>query len=182
MQVKTNQDKKEFMQWFLNTYQLAKKEYTWLFNYLRSTDEQLEKVHFVDYFDEKKHKKRIILHTNCSNRPGYFVFNMNDIVSDYPEKAFHNIRQNPEEHIYVKLEYRNKDKCTKWLDVVEDNDNGSTGFEVAAQLILEQSLENYTIDQLKKQIDQALIDGNKELFMKLTNELLHTENKLVKSF
>lgn len=168
MQVKANQDKTEFMKWFLQTYQLARKEYTWLFNYLRSTDEQLDKVHFVDSFDEK-HTKRITLHTNCSKRPGYFEYYMNGIIGHDPEKTFHNIRNNPNEHIYVKVVFGNEP--IEWSDIVEENDNDFTGFEVAAQLILDQSFDNYRIMQLKKEIDKALDSGDKELFLKLTNEL-----------
>jgi uncharacterized protein YpiB (UPF0302 family) len=176
MQVKTNQKKSDFMKWFLETHQLSKKEYTWLFNYLRSSDEMLDKVHFVDTFNEN-HKKRIVLHANCSNRPGYYEFYMNGIIGHDPEKTFHNIRRESEEHVYVCLHFKGKETCSEWNDVLEDSPEGFTGFEVAAQLILDQSFDNYRIMQLQKEIDKALDLGDKELFLKLTNELNTTYTK-----
>ncbi|MED1863291.1 YpiB family protein [Fictibacillus nanhaiensis] len=182
MHVITTEMKKEFVKWLLNTYQLAQKEHTWLLNYLSSTNEQLEKVHFVDVFEDT-HKKRIILHTNCSHKPGHFEFNLNGNILGEPEKTFHNIRRNPEEHVFVKLIYRDKAQSMEWGDICEAYSTPKfTGFEVAAQLILDQSFETFNIMQLQKEIDNALETGDKALFMKLTDQLLHTENKLVKSF
>jgi uncharacterized protein YpiB (UPF0302 family) len=174
MQVVTNQKKKEFVQWFLNTYKFGKKECTWLFNYLMSSELILDRVHFVDSFTEQ-HNKRITVHTNCSPiKPGYFEFNLNGTVTDEPEKCFHNIRKYTTEPVYVNL-VTGSNVGIEWEDIIEPV-NDATGYEVAAQLIMDQSFENYSIDQLKKLIDEALDEGNKELFMKLSNELIHTQN------
>jgi len=40
-----------------------------------------------------------------------------------------------------------------------------------AEMVLEKALYNFRKDALKKQIDQSLMERNKELFFKLTEEL-----------
>jgi uncharacterized protein YpiB (UPF0302 family) len=44
------------------------------------------------------------------------------------------------------------------------------GYEHAAQLVIEQSLFQYQKNQLMKQIDEALIAGNKALFLELSSQ------------
>ena len=41
-------DKKDFIQWFFNRYEVRKRESAWLLSYLSSDDELLKRVHFVE--------------------------------------------------------------------------------------------------------------------------------------
>ena len=41
-------EKKEFVRWFLNNYQLKRRECVWILNYLMSHDQLMEKVHCVE--------------------------------------------------------------------------------------------------------------------------------------
>ena len=41
-------EKKDFIRWFLNHYQLKRRECVWILNYLISHDQLMEKVHFVE--------------------------------------------------------------------------------------------------------------------------------------
>lgn len=41
-------EKKDFIRWFLNHYQLKRRECVWILNYLMSHDSLMEKVHFVE--------------------------------------------------------------------------------------------------------------------------------------
>ena len=41
-------EKKDFIRWFLNHYQLKRRECVWILNYLMSHDQLMEKVHFVE--------------------------------------------------------------------------------------------------------------------------------------
>lgn len=174
MQAVSNQKKKDFIQWALKNYTFGKKEVTWLFNYLCSSELILDQVHFVDSFNES-HNKRITVHSSCSPvKPGYFQFYVNESVTDEPEKAFHNIRKYTTDPVYVMI-LSGSEVSFEWSEIIEVT-NDSTGYEVAAQLIMDQSFENYTIDQLKEKIDKALDLGDKELFMRLSNELIHTKN------
>ncbi|WP_044893948.1 IDEAL domain-containing protein [Bacillus alveayuensis] len=45
-----------------------------------------------------------------------------------------------------------------------------SGYEHAAQLVIERALFQYQKNQLMKQIDEALIAGNKALFLELSSQ------------
>lgn len=89
-------EKKEFIRWFLNHYQLKRRESVWILNYLMSHDQLMEKVHFV----EEAHlcPRGIIMSTHCvDNVP--FRFYKDNIMTTDAEKSFHDIRLNREEDI-----------------------------------------------------------------------------------
>ncbi|HZG61295.1 MAG TPA: IDEAL domain-containing protein [Anoxybacillus sp.] len=54
----------------------------------------------------------------------------------------------------------------------------SNGYEHAAQLIIEQALFQYEKNKLMEQIDDALITGNKSLFLELSSQY----NKLLEKY
>ncbi|WP_248278450.1 IDEAL domain-containing protein [Bacillus sp. DNRA2] len=47
----------------------------------------------------------------------------------------------------------------------------SASDSLIAEMLLEKSLIDFRIQQLKKEIDYSLVQGNKEEFLKLTDEL-----------
>ena len=42
-------EKKDFVKWFLNNYQLKQRECVWILNYLMSHDHLMHTVHFVEH-------------------------------------------------------------------------------------------------------------------------------------
>lgn len=44
-------------------------------------------------------------------------------------------------------------------------------YSLAAEMVLNTALINFRIDKIRKEIDRSLRDGNKEDFLKLTEEL-----------
>ena len=44
----TVNEKKVFLRWFLNHFQLKRREAVWILNFLMSNDQLMEKVHFVE--------------------------------------------------------------------------------------------------------------------------------------
>ncbi|WP_309544776.1 YpiB family protein [Thermoactinomyces intermedius] len=57
-------EKKSFIHWFLENYDLQKKEAAWLLGYLHSNDRLLEKVRFVDHV--RNLPKSMIISSCCS--------------------------------------------------------------------------------------------------------------------
>ena len=56
-------EKKEFIRWFLNNYQLKRRECVWILNYLLSHDQLMEKVHFVEHAEYCP--RGIVMSTQC---------------------------------------------------------------------------------------------------------------------
>ena len=81
-------DKKDFIQWFLNRYELRKRESAWLLSYLSSDDELLKRVHFVENL--RNLPKTIMMSTRCI-RMTSFKFTKHNRVSTDVETAFYDI-------------------------------------------------------------------------------------------
>ena len=79
------EDKKNFIQWFLNNYQLKKRESVWILNYLMNHDELLGQLHFVQ--EAKFCPRGIIMTSQCSEEVA-FRFYKNQLVTTDAEKPF----------------------------------------------------------------------------------------------
>lgn len=56
-------EKKDFVKWFLNNYQLKQRECVWILNYLMSHDQLMHKVHFVEH--AKYCPRGLVMSANC---------------------------------------------------------------------------------------------------------------------
>ncbi|WP_404452842.1 ReoY family proteolytic degradation factor [Virgibacillus necropolis] len=168
------QDKKTFIEWFLNHYQLKKRESVWILNYLVNHDNLLNNVHFIR--EAKFCPRGIIISSQCSD-DAPFRFYKNHLVTTDAEKSFHDIRMNREEALYVQLNFHNSIQNASYVAVVEDNPFIPEDYyitksdeETATQL-----LEKVVYDREKKKIQEAIdysLDINDQhMFMKLTKKL-----------
>lgn len=179
MNITINQ-KKEFIKWFLNSYTLTKKEAAWLITYLASNDKLLEKVHFVD--DIHGLPKAILISTECVTMTPFKFYKNNRVTPDV-ETAFLNIRSNPEEDIYIGLYFKDRDTSPEYAAVLEVNPMERQNLvkdnllELLAELVLDQAIRDFNKKKLYEAIDAALMKGDKENFIELTNQL----NDLLKS-
>lgn len=170
----TNAEKKSFLEWFLQKYELQKRESAWLLTYIMSDEKLLEKVRFSD--EVSLSIRSIVMSTTCVKGTP-FKFRKGKVMTTDVEKAFHDIRLHPQEDIVIKLTFKNSHLCPKYASVMEDipveNKQMSTSSvnSLFAEMILDEALETFEKERLYKQIDQALMDGDKELFLQLTNKL-----------
>jgi uncharacterized protein YpiB (UPF0302 family) len=177
----TIEQKKEFLRWFLSNYQLRRRESVWILNYLMSNDQLMHKVHFVE--NAQYCPRGIIMSTHCVDDVP-FKFNKDDLITTDAEKCFHDIRLNREQDVYIQLNFKDKNKSMEYLGVLEENpfyESDTTAFEEEAVHFLDYCLYEFRVERLKKQIDEAIDAGDKELFMKLTDELSKVE-KVKKRF
>jgi uncharacterized protein YpiB (UPF0302 family) len=177
----TVEQKKEFLRWFLSNYQLKRRECVWILNYLIANDKLMEKVHFVE--NANKTPRGIIMSTHCVNDVPLKYYK-NGVMSTNAESCFHDIRLNRDEDIYIELNFKDKYNYEEYWEVLEDNpfDKPDTSeFEEHAVHFLDYCLYEFKVEQLKKRIDEAIDAGDKELFMKLTDELSKIE-KIEKKF
>jgi uncharacterized protein YpiB (UPF0302 family) len=177
----TVEEKKEFLRWFLSNYQLRRRESVWILNYLMSNDQLMHKLHFVE--NAQYCPRGIIMSTHCVDDVP-FRFYKSDVMTTDAEKCFHDIRLNRQQDVYIQLNFKDKNKSMEYLGVLEENpfyESDTTTFEEEAVHFLDYCLYEFRVERLKKQIDEAIDAGDKELFMKLTDELSKIE-KVEKKF
>lgn len=167
-------EKKDFLRWFLKTFQLKRRECAWLLNYLISDDELMKRVHFVEKA-EYCPKALIISTTDVENVP--FSFHKKKHVTMDAEKAFHDIRLHDDEDVYIQLNFIGSKVNHHYVAVLEENpfipenNEMATVDGILAELVLDKSLRSFAKEQLQADIDYALDQQNREQFIKLTNEL-----------
>ncbi|WP_100372716.1 ReoY family proteolytic degradation factor [Bacillus sp. FJAT-45037] len=173
-------EKKEFLRGFLQHYELKRRECAWLLNYLMSDDELMERVHFVERAAQTP-KALIISATGVETVP--FSFHKFKHVTTDAEKAFHDIRLNQTEDVYIELHFNNPKMYPPYLAVLEDNPYLPENEEIAqahqqiAEDLLEKSLKTFRLQQLRKDIDNALDGKDFETFIQLSNDLKELEIK-----
>lgn len=172
-------EKKEFIQWFLDTYQCKLRESVCLLNYIKYDDKLLSRVHFTNRFENLP--KVLCIAATCAASPP-FRFIKNRRVRFEVERAFHDIRLNKDEEIYVVLFYKNRDICPKYALVLEENPMKERYAEqenligLLAEITLDQAIHNYKEKQIYDEIDKALSLRDEPRFLQLTSELNRLKN------
>ncbi|NGP43720.1 IDEAL domain-containing protein [Bacillaceae bacterium SIJ1] len=162
------QEKKDFLQWFLHSYQLQKRECVWILNYLANHEHLLKMVHFVDQANYCP--RALIMSTKCTREAG-FRFYKNNVVTTDAEKAFHDIRLHDSERIYIQLNFKNNHQTPEFAAVLVDNPYApSQSFENVqdqdlAERFLNESIYQYQVTQLKRQVNASLDERDKEAFL-----------------
>jgi len=171
--VVTASAKKEFIRWFLSHYQLKKKEGTWLFNYILSDERLLERIHFTE--DLRNRDKTMIVSAICSGATPFQFQKLTKVYYDV-EKAFHDIRLNPHEDLYVTVYFRDRLTCSRYLTVLEGRPlqdqrvSQETMMSLLAEIIMDRSIRKHRMQKLQEEIDISLLKGEKGRFLALTSE------------
>ncbi|BCB04523.1 ReoY family proteolytic degradation factor [Bacillus sp. KH172YL63] len=167
-------EKKEFIRWFLNRYQLKRRECVWILNYLMSHDQLMKKVHFVE--ESQYCPRGLVMSTHCVEDVPFRFYKENIMTTD-AEKSFHDIRLNKDEDIYIQLNFSKANSSYQFAAVLEENPFMPKYLlinekdRIVAEQFLKNSLQSFQRDRLLKQIDQALDSGDETTFKKLTKEL-----------
>lgn len=167
-------EKRDFIRWFLNNYQLKRRECVWILNYLISHDQLMEKVRFVDY--ARYCPRGLVMSTHCVDDVPFRFYKENVMTTD-AEKSFHDIRLNRDEEIFIQLNFHMSNKSHQFIAVLEENPyipdelQIDRQFKDEAERLLDESLRIYNKKRLLHQIDEALDQGDKQLFLNLTTEL-----------
>ncbi|MDQ0337640.1 uncharacterized protein YpiB (UPF0302 family) [Caldalkalibacillus uzonensis] len=169
----TNAEKKRFLEWFLQTYELQKREGAWLLTYMMSDDKLLGRVRFVDEIDVTE--RSIIMSTTCLDGVS-FQFQKGKLLTTDVEKAFHDLRQHPHQTIQIKLNFKAAKTSPEYAAVREDGlmkkqklpSNGL--YALFAEMILDEAMYQYKKQQLYRQIDEALDQQDKNRFLQLSEQ------------
>jgi uncharacterized protein YpiB (UPF0302 family) len=167
-------EKKDFIRWFLNNYQLKRRECVWILNYLMSHDQLMKNVHFVE--QAQYCPRGIIMSTHCVDDVPFRFYKENVMTTD-AEKSFHDIRLNREEEIYIQLNFRSSFHSPNYVAVLEENPYMPKHLQVneqdkeLAKKFLEESIHMFQKEHLLKRIDEALDKQDETAFKRLTEQL-----------
>ncbi|KZZ86400.1 MULTISPECIES: ReoY family proteolytic degradation factor [Bacillaceae] len=167
-------EKKDFIRWFLNHYQLKRRECVWILNYLMSHDSLMERVHFVE--QAQYCPRGIIMSTHCVEEVPFRFYKENVMTTD-AEKSFHDIRLNREEELYIQINFRSAYQSPQYAAVMEGNPfmpkhlNGNEKDRIIAERVLESAIQTYQKDKLLQMIDDALDRHDEHAFKDLTSRL-----------
>lgn len=167
-------EKKEFIRWFLNHYQLKRRECVWILNYLMSHDTLMEKVHFVE--QAQFCPRGIIMSTHCVDEVPFRFYKENIMTTD-AEKSFHDIRLNKDEDLYIQLNFRSQYQSPEYAAVLVENPyipkhlQGNEKDRLMAEKILDEAIKKFQKEKLFRQIDEALDHHDEQTFRKLVKKL-----------
>jgi uncharacterized protein YpiB (UPF0302 family) len=167
-------EKKDFIRWFLNHYQLKRRECVWILNYLMSHDQLMEKVHFVE--QAQYCPRGLIMSTHCVDKVPFRFYKENVMTTD-AEKSFHDIRLNRDEDIFIQLNFHAANQAHQYAGVLEENPfvprhlqvNEKDG--IIAEQLLQSSIERFQREKLLQLIDEALDKQDRKAFHVLTEKL-----------
>lgn len=172
-------EKKDFIRWFLNHYQLKRRECVWILNYLMSHDQLMEKVHFVE--QAQYCPRGLIMSTHCVDKVPFRFYKENVMTTD-AEKSFHDIRLNRDEDIFIQLNFHASNQAHQYVAVLEENPFVPKHLQVnekdskIAEQFLQYSIERFNREKLLHLIDEALDKQDLEAFLFLTNQLKNLNN------
>lgn len=173
-------DKKSFIHWFLNHYQLKKRESVWILNYILNHDRLLDNVHFVR--EAKFCPRGVIMTAYCSNQVS-FRFYKKQLVTTDAEKAFHDIRMNQGEPLYIQLNFSKSYQNSFFAAVLVENPFISDDYFITekdqetAKQLWDKIIYEQQSKSLQEQIDQALDKRDRPMFIDLTRRLYQLNKK-----
>ncbi len=167
-------EKKDFIRWFLNHYQLKRRECVWILNYLMSHDQLMEQVHFVE--QAQYCPRGLIMSTHCVDKVPFRFYKENVMTTD-AEKSFHDIRLNRDENIFIQLNFHASNQAHQYAAVLEENPyvpkhlqlNEKDG--IMAEQFLQSSIERFQREKILQMIDEALDKQDRNAFSILTEQL-----------
>lgn len=176
------EEKKTFIGWFLDRHQLKRRESMWILNYLLNHDVVLNKVHFVEHAETTP--RGMMMSTIGMDNEPFLFFKDGKVFSD-PEQAFHEVRLNWHEDMYLELAFREPWKTEQYLAILEDNPYHKWNENIPIEIVEE---VDYAMRQLnlseRKQlllnlIDETLETGNRKEFLEYASELKNIEKEML---
>jgi uncharacterized protein YpiB (UPF0302 family) len=176
-QMVSNVQKKTFLRWILDRRLLTNREIIWLLHYLMSNDQLLSLIHIVD---DVTRVNRSITIGNSEKGIQFFRYVKTTVETDDPEKAFHDLRMNQMEEVYLQLSIEAVYRSPIFYSVLEENPNSHEDIhEKYGQMAEHAAIEaerTFMINRLTHAINKALDEGDQQQFYALTRRL-NTINK-----
>src|SRR6185312_1881422 len=165
----TVKEKKEFIRWFLKRHKLKRRECVWILNYLLGHEHLLQNVHFTKSIANCP--RSIGISTEETGYTAPFVYYKNGGKSQDVEKAFLDLRLQPDEKMYVAIYYPNRETCSYYSSVFEENPYSpdykiviSDEISDETESLMDEIIRVASRTSLLNEIDKALDNGDKERF------------------
>lgn len=174
-------EKREFLVWLINHVSFQRREVIWILNYLINHEAILRNVHIVEQALETK---RGLVIRDISQRAEPMVFAVEGHQFSNSDQIFHEIRLHWQQPLYLECVFPDSWQNPQYLSVLEDNPVLSWNDTVSEKIVsevedfLKKQADEAQLNLLKKQIDLALEDGDKEAFLTLSDELNRLKLKL----
>lgn len=179
-------NKRDLITFFISKYPLRKKGVFHILLYLRGGEEKykgiperIDKIHFVDdikycpfafeiHSEEDGFDKPITLHYQ-----GVKYTEKKDIINKIDDFKG---------EIYINLNFPDKYGFDEYINALEENpfadkNDNFEEFEETTKEVIENANHLYKLEQIKKEIDIALFNRDKEKFMALTNKLFKLQKQ-----
>ncbi|MGM8211611.1 ReoY family proteolytic degradation factor [Virgibacillus sp. W0430] len=170
----STEEKQAFIYWFLRNYQMKKQESEWILKYIAKHRDILKNVHFIS--SVQGCPRSLKLAATCSEKPAFIYFKQH-LTTLNPDKAYHDIRLNNNEKLFIELHFKDAIQNANYALVREDNPY-STREDVLlaadrkrAEMLLNGILMHKKKLELKRKIDEALDNRDDELFAMLAKKL-----------
>ncbi|TVP91644.1 ReoY family proteolytic degradation factor [Alkalibacterium sp.] len=174
-------DKKKFLKWFLQRYQMKRRESMWILNYLLNHDIVLNKTKFVEQADKTPRGIKMAA-VGVDDEP--FRFYKEGQEFDHPEQAFHEVRLNWHTDLYIELLFQDAFLSPEYVTVLEDNPFAKWNDRLTPDIDeeVDDAVDAFYLQEQRQQlldaIDQALETDNKTDFYSLVKELKAIEDKM----
>lgn len=170
-QIVTSTQKKVFIKWLIEQHVLDNRETIWLLNYLRSNERLLNIVHFVEAIGQRQ--RSIVISCN-SRRDSDFEYIKSAVRTTDPEKAFHDLRLNQDDPVYIKINMESVQPSAEYFAVLEDSQDSSPlsiheTYGKAAESATNAAERAYAETIIYEQINHALDIGDRDKFIELSN-------------
>jgi uncharacterized protein YpiB (UPF0302 family) len=167
--------KKKWLLWFLTHFRLRKQEAVLLLQNILNNYHLLDKVHLTDQIAPMG--RTIVISTVCSEKPPFQFYKGNKVSINVSE-ALHDLQLHPSEATYLVLHFRGKELNYQFRSLIEPIKTDQIERKKAIQEMLDRSLLEGKVNQLRKKIDDALEAADKQSFMDLSSELKKAQEQL----
>ncbi|MDN6640348.1 MAG: YpiB family protein [Tetragenococcus sp.] len=173
-------DKKRFLNWFVSHESFAKREVSWILNYLANHEAILKHVHFVE--KARRTPRGLVVGTQRFYGEPISLFIEGQVFND-SDQIFHEIRLNWQDPLYIECQFTSPWDNELYLGVLEDNPYYRWNDTMDAQTLarveayFKQESIQAEITELYQQIDQALENNDQVAFMELSERVNHLVNQ-----
>lgn len=172
-------EKRAFLKWFLRRFELKSRECVWLLNYILSVDHTVNLLRFVDNVVDCP-RAMIVSEKHTPDPP--FIYRVRNVVTEQPEKAFHDLRLNTDEPVYIRLIFPDASRSAEYAAVLEENPYERADLErrfgEEAERVLNRACYLFQKNQLSEEIDRALDARDQDRFRALSSEWRSVQEKL----
>lgn len=167
-------EKKRFLDWLIQNVTFQRREVSWILNYLANHEAILANVRFVEHAESTE--RGIVIRDLSVAGEALTLFLEGKSFTD-SDQIFHEIRLNWKDPLYLECFFANSWDHPTYLSILEDNPYLSWNESIDPTILttvndyLAEEQRRARITELYQEIDEALEKGDKETFLRLSQEV-----------